>query len=215
MRAIKRSLIGAIAIVAASLVVDVNSAVAQGTGPPVDSLRQPLRNSTEVELRLDREVFSYPGDGRRDPFRPVLGKDGFGPLFDELALRGIIYSPNPGLSIAIVADSAGKRHRLRRGDVIGNARVVAIDPYRVRFAVENFGLVREEAMDLAQRETVAEQRQQQGTRTLGELFEEQLLRALTGRDSARAQTPAQPQADSANRRTRPPLVPRRPGGGNQ
>lgn len=103
----------------------------------------------EPKLAFDREVFAYPAEGRRDPFRPLnAGPNAGGPLFNDLALRGIIYSPDPRRSVALVVVGGKRTFRLRAGDIIGNARVLDIQPLRVRFAVENFGTVRNEVLDL-------------------------------------------------------------------
>jgi hypothetical protein len=48
----------------------------------------------------------------------------------------------------LVLDGAKRQYRLKRGDVVGNARVVEIRPLAVRFAVENFGMVRYEVLEL-------------------------------------------------------------------
>jgi hypothetical protein len=103
----------------------------------------------EPKLAFDREVFVYPAEGRRDPFKPLIGGPGAGgPLFADLALRGIIYSPDPRRSVALVQVGTRRTFRLRSGDIIGNARVLEIQPLRVRFAVENFGQVRNEVLEL-------------------------------------------------------------------
>jgi hypothetical protein len=103
----------------------------------------------EPKLAFDREVFAYPAEGRRDPFKPLMsGAGAGGPLFADLSLRGIIYSPDPRRSVALVQVGARRTFRLRRGDIIGNARVLEIQPLRVRFAVENFGQVRNEVLEL-------------------------------------------------------------------
>ena len=172
----------------------------------------------EVPLKLDREVFSYPLDGRRDPFKPLGGKDALGPLFEELVVRSIIYSQDPKLSVVNMVDGARTLYRLRTGDVIGNARVIAIEPYRVRLAVSSYGLVREEILELAQRETVAEVRRsqadvQQQQRTLSEQLGEELLRALTGRRDTTAAVPPRQTTQPDTTRARAPIVPRVRGGG--
>jgi len=173
----------------------------------------------EVPLKLDREVFAYPSDGRRDPFKPLDGKDAMGPLYEELVVRSIIYSPNSRLSVVNVVDGSKALYRLRVGDIVGNARVVAIEPYRVRLAVSSFGLIREEVLELAQRETVAAARRGQlapteADRDMTDAFTE-MLRALTGRrDSTAVQPPRQQQSTQTDTtRTRAPIVPRVRGGG--
>ncbi len=113
-----------------------------GAAPPPGSQPEP-------KLAFDREVFAYPAEGRRDPFKPLVGgPSSGGPLFQDLALRGIIFSPDARRSVALVQVGGRRTFRLRRGDIIGNARVLEIQPLRVRFAVENFGTVRNEVLEL-------------------------------------------------------------------
>ena len=102
----------------------------------------------EPKLVFDREVFTYSENGRRDPFKPLLGKESSGPLFDDLKLKGVIYSSDPRLSIALIVDGSKHTYRVHRGEVVGNSRVVDIQPLVVKFAVESFGTVRNEILEL-------------------------------------------------------------------
>jgi hypothetical protein len=108
--------------------------------------------TAEPRLMIDREVFVYPGGGRRDPFKPLEVADGLGPLFEDLVLRGIIHAP-PDQSIALLATAEGRIFRARRGDVVGNTRVLDITADRVIFAVDNFGVVRQQQLFLKRKET--------------------------------------------------------------
>lgn len=101
----------------------------------------------DPRLIFEREVYAYPGRARRDPFMPLTGQNA-GPLFSDLKLRVILYSENPRESIAAVSDAANKQYRLRRGDSVGNATVVDIGPTRVVFSVSDFGIRRQEILDL-------------------------------------------------------------------
>jgi hypothetical protein len=102
----------------------------------------------DLKLVFDREVYRYPGENRRDPFKPLTGKNGVGPLFEDLTLRMIIHSPVPGQSIAVLADRAKKMYRLRRGESLGNVTVVDISSSRVVFSVDEFGVRRQEFLSL-------------------------------------------------------------------
>lgn len=111
-------------------------AVSSKSAPPSD----------EPKLIFDREVFEYPAEGRRDPFTPLVGKNDMGPRFEDLSIRGIIYSPT-GQSLVVLTD--GKQtYRKHRGEMVGNARVVQIAPTRVIFSVDNFGVWRQESLEL-------------------------------------------------------------------
>lgn len=131
------SLAGAVLLVVAGAAI----AQQQRPGPQGQAAR-------EVTLVYEREVFSYPGSARRDPFRPLTDENGMGPRFESLALRGIIYSTGRGRSVALLADGDGRVYRARVGDVVGNATVVEIGPLRVVMAVENFGVIRQEMLEL-------------------------------------------------------------------
>lgn len=106
--------------------------------------------SSDMKLVYDREVFSYPAVNRRDPFKPLVGPNGdsMGPRFQDLSLRGIIFSPLPDQSVALLEDASGKVYRVKRGDLVGNARVMAILPLKVNFDVEAFGSRRAASLEL-------------------------------------------------------------------
>lgn len=99
-----------------------------------------------------REVFTYPSSERRDPFRPLTAGGESGASLDDLVLSGIIHSPAAG-SVAVLTDpQTGERHRLREGDRIGDARLVAIHPSRVVFRETRFGASQETVLRLNREE---------------------------------------------------------------
>lgn len=106
----------------------------------------------EIVLKLEREYFVYPLEERRDPFVSLAARQDMGPRFEELRVTGIIYSSDGG-SVALLSDADGRAHRVRRGMVVGNARVVDIGQTHVVFAVENFGVVRQERLEMRPNET--------------------------------------------------------------
>ncbi len=117
--------------------------------------RQPTEahapSAAELTLVYEREVFAYGAAGRRDPFRALTEDDELGPRFEQLALRSIIYATGRGRSVALLADGGGRVYRVREGDVVGNARVLEIGAARVVLAVETFGTVRREMLELQRR----------------------------------------------------------------
>ncbi len=124
-----------------------------GQQPPAQrpAAQQAGKANEEIDLSYRREVFTYPERGRRDPFLPLTTAEGVGPRFEDLTLQGIMYSPVRGQSVALLV--AGKRiFTVHPGDVVGNARVVEIDPTRVVFAVNNFGTVRQQMLELKRKE---------------------------------------------------------------
>lgn len=121
--------------------------VAQQQGTPQQQNRQ---RPAQITLVYEREVYAYNGGGRRDPFEPLTGENQMGPRFEELSLQGIIYSRAPGQSVALLT-AQDRVHRVRVGEVVGNSRVIEIGPTRVVMAVENFGTIRQEILEMPQR----------------------------------------------------------------
>jgi hypothetical protein len=133
----------------AVLLTLVAAPVAAQQQTPASGARQPgaPAQSGEPSLVFDREVFSYPENGRRDPFQPLRLNDS-GPQFNELTLRMIVFSPNPSESLVLVQDSEKTVYRLRRGESVGSATVVDIGRTRVVFSIVEFGMQRQEVLDL-------------------------------------------------------------------
>jgi len=112
------------------------------------------RQASEQHAVYRRERFVYPPDGRRNPFKSLI-EEGLDtrPIFDNLDLVGVIFGGSAG-SVATVIDRASeKRYRVRRGDVVGDARVVEIRPDAVVFRVTEFGLTRSETLSLERRQS--------------------------------------------------------------
>jgi type II secretory pathway component PulC len=181
MRATKLLLITAAAWLASAGALAAQTPTSPGgtagqTGPKTPPAPDP-------KLSFDREVFSYSGEGRKDPFAPLVGTDAIGPLFEDLSLHGILFSSDPKLSVVLIYDGAKRPYRLHVGDVIGNARLASVTRTQVKFLVQSYGLIREEAMNLAPRKTLAElqtQKQREEGETLQKLFQQELLKALKG-----------------------------------
>ena len=119
-----------------------------GSDPPPDT--------SEAELIFEREVFSYPSFSRRNPFNPLTSGDESGPRFEDLELMGVIYSTDPAASVALLGvptggqggGSATRTYRIRRGDRLGNSRILQIQRTRVVFEVEEFGLTEQRALEV-------------------------------------------------------------------
>lgn len=95
-----------------------------------------------------RPSWSYPSGPMRNPFRPPSAGDRAGPPLERLRLSGILYSPDVGSVAVLVDDATGRRHRMREGDVLGTARLVAVRAGSVTFAVREFGMVRRVTMNV-------------------------------------------------------------------
>lgn len=126
---------------------------------------QPPRPDS-VELRAEREIFAYPAFERRNPFKPLTSDgEGSGPRFEQMRLQGILYSTDPGRSVATISAGArtvvspagtpqaaqGRSAYLRVGERWGNVRIVEIRPDRIIVEVEEFGLAERREMRLENR----------------------------------------------------------------
>lgn len=140
-----------------------SEAGAQATPPPAQPPAQ------DTELRFSREVFVYPGFTRRNPFRPLEGTAD-GPRFEQLSLIGVMYSPDPAASVAVLSTGgvavaedgttspiAGASYNLKVGQTLGNTTIVEIRRDAVIVDVQVFDAVERNTMTF-------ESRRQGGTR---------------------------------------------------
>lgn len=116
-----------------------------GAGPLA---AQTARSAEAEELVLDREIFVYSGDSRRDPFRPVLPADSAGPRFEELRMMGVVLSPDPRQSVALLGETAlppmptsraSRTFRVRQETVFGQMRILRVERTRVIVEFDRFG----------------------------------------------------------------------------
>ena len=113
-------------------------AVAAAPAPVVDS---------GPKVLINREVFSYEGDGRRDPFVSLLNTADLKPLLADLKLVGVAYDPRGQNSVAVLRDITSKdQYKVSVGQTIGRMRVAAIQPKAVIFTIEEFGYSRQEIL---------------------------------------------------------------------
>jgi hypothetical protein len=132
-------------MLAASLALLAAPAVALAQAPPP-------RPAPEPELVFEREIFRYPAFQRRNPFIPLEGAAG-GIRYEQLSLIGIMYSPDPTASVAVVSTGGvrvaedgtlspvqGDAYNVKVGQTIGNTTIREIQRDRVIVDVEEFGL---------------------------------------------------------------------------
>jgi hypothetical protein len=106
----------------------------------------------EPELVFERELFRYPAFQRRNPFVPLEGAQG-GIRFEQLSLIGVMYSPDPAASVAILSTGGvtvnadgttapvqGDAYNVKVGQTIGNTTIREIQRDRVIVDVTEFGL---------------------------------------------------------------------------
>lgn len=70
-----------------------------------DQQQPPPRTIQDTtQLVFEREVFNYPGYQRPNPFKAAVEEEEVGPRFEDLILLGVIYSPDPDLSVALLGE---------------------------------------------------------------------------------------------------------------
>lgn len=103
-----------------------------------------------TEITLQREVFAYSGNGRRDPYKSLMSSSEVRPLLSDLRLAVVALDPDGNNSIAVLRDSYSKQqYRVRVGQQLGRLRVTAIKQKAVQFTMEEFGFNRTETLFLS------------------------------------------------------------------
>jgi hypothetical protein len=104
---------------------------------------------TAPRVLINREVFQYDGDGRRDPFVSLLTTSDLRPLLADLRLVAVAYDPRGQNSVAVLRDPTSKtQYRVKVGQTIGRMRVAAIQEKAVIFTIEEFGYSRQELLPM-------------------------------------------------------------------
>jgi hypothetical protein len=122
-----------------------NAATAKASTPaPVPA---PLPADPGPKVLINREVFQYAGDGRRDPFVSLLTTSDLRPLLNDLKLVAVAFDPRGQNSVAVLRDITSKeQYKVRVGQTIGRMRVAAIQEKAVIFTIEEFGYSRQEIL---------------------------------------------------------------------
>jgi hypothetical protein len=136
-------------LVGGALVAPASPVASQESPPPPQTTQGP----DTTTLVFEREVFVYPTYQRRNPFTPLLTGDEAGPRFEELRLIGVLFSSDPAKSVAlfgprVASEGPMQTYRVRRGDTLGNIRVLEIQRSRVVVEVVEFGLTEQRIMEL-------------------------------------------------------------------
>jgi hypothetical protein len=131
---------------AAARTPTVKTAAAKAAVPAVTTTT-PLPADTGSKVLINREVFQYEGDGRRDPFVSLFASGDLRPLLTDLKLVAVAYDPRGQNSVAVLRDITSKdQYRVRAGQTIGRMRVAAIQEKAVIFTIEEFGYSRQEIL---------------------------------------------------------------------
>jgi hypothetical protein len=131
---------------AAARTPTVKTTAAKAAVPAVTTTT-PLPADTGSKVLINREVFQYEGDGRRDPFVSLFASGDLRPLLTDLKLVAVAYDPRGQNSVAVLRDITSKdQYRVRAGQTIGRMRVAAIQEKAVIFTIEEFGYSRQEIL---------------------------------------------------------------------
>ena len=99
------------------------------------------------EITIEREVFTYRGAGRRDPYKSLMNSSAIRPLLSDLRLMTVAYDPLGSNSVAILRDvNTRQQYRVRVGQQLGRMRVSAIRQKAVQFTIQEYGLNRQETL---------------------------------------------------------------------
>ena len=124
--------------------------------PPASEARRPAglpvraaAADTAPRVLINREIYAYDGDGRRDPFVSLLTTSDLRPLLSDLKLVAVAYDPRGKNSVAVLRDPTSKtQYRVKVGQTIGRMRVAAIQEKAVIFTIEEFGYSRQELLPI-------------------------------------------------------------------
>jgi hypothetical protein len=119
------------------------------TAPGTATVRAPAGSRADSMIVYRREVFRYQPLGRPDPFRSLLGSAELGVRVEDLALRGVVYHPDPARSVAMLTrEGVDRPIRARVGDRIGGIRILTIRPNSIDVLVEELGVARRETLQI-------------------------------------------------------------------
>lgn len=148
------SMLGGLLATASTLTAQQPVARAEpGTAAVTAAVSPAKRDSIarQEQLAYRREVFAYEPGGRRDPFVSLAATGVLRPTIADLSLVGIAYAARGtgggAQSIAIFRDRTTKeQYRVRVGQPLGRMRVASIEPRRVVFSIDEFGISRQESI---------------------------------------------------------------------
>jgi hypothetical protein len=114
---------------------------------PVAARVATAAEDTAARVLINRELFQYEADGRRDPFVSLLTTSDLRPLLNDLKLVAVAFDPNGRTSVAVMRDITSKeQYKVRVGQTLGRMRVAAIQEKAVIFTIEEFGYSRQEML---------------------------------------------------------------------
>lgn len=154
-----RTMLGFTAAAAILLPAALGAQIPGVSPPPAEPQQSAPQGGpqAEPELIFEREVFRYPAFARRNPFLALAA--GGEIRYEQLSLIGIVYSPDPSASVAVlstgnvtvnddgtVAPVQGDAYNAKVGQRIGNTTIREIQRDRIIVDVEEFGLTERRTM---------------------------------------------------------------------
>ena len=140
--------------------IDTRKAAAADPRKPAAATAPIPAPDTAPRVLINREIFAYDGDGRRDPFVSLLTTSDLRPLLTDLKLVAVAFDPRGQNSVAVLRDITSKdQYRVRVGQTIGRMRVAAIQEKAVIFTIEEFGYSRQEILPIIADSTKTRPRQ--------------------------------------------------------
>ena len=122
---------------------------APAAGKPAAAAVPAAAADTTPRVLINREIYQYDGDGRRDPFVSLLTTSDLRPLLADLKLVAVAYDPRGQNSVAVLRDPTSKtQYKVKVGQTIGRMRVAAIQEKAVIFTIEEFGYSRQELLPI-------------------------------------------------------------------
>jgi hypothetical protein len=145
----RRSLMALLACVAiVPVLVTAQGARPRAAAPDKIVVPTPdLPKDSAGNIIFNREVYSYPRSGRRDPFASLITTGDIRPILADLEIVGIILDGSR--SVATLRDiSSSEIYRVRVGSTFGRMRVTAIRQREVSLAIDEFGFTRQEVLSI-------------------------------------------------------------------
>lgn len=145
----RRSLLALLACVAiVPVLVTAQGARPRAAAPEKIVVPTPeLPRDSAGNIIFNREVYSYPRSGRRDPFASLITTGDIRPILTDLEIVGIILDGSR--SVATLRDvSSSEIYRVRVGSTFGRMRVTAIRQREVSLAIDEFGFTRQEVLSI-------------------------------------------------------------------
>lgn len=120
-------------------------AAARRAAVPTDNVQR----DSAGNVIFNRETYTYPRAGRRDPFSSLIETGDIRPMLHDLQVLAITMAQSERQSIATLQDaSTNEIYRVRVGSVFGRMRVVSIRQRDVVLAIEEFGNTRQETLSI-------------------------------------------------------------------